>query len=249
MTARRRIENLTRLRNDRVLRRTQLRQAIPGPTTYAGEGRVQSLGGNPVPVRGSQPNSFSVGEPVAISQGLIGTSGNGTTGGLIEQNSRLAHIANRRGIQLFSGDPNDVANDGEGRAYQAYDRQLLYNGSDGVSGGLYYHQPATEGNPDKWVPMLHEELNGFIPEVGQDFVYPLISSAEFPAIVTRFSIRVGASTAETTTADDTTLTVGSTTVVLSTAIGAELAQAGRLTLTPTATDGTALEFTIGFTRS
>ncbi|MEM9809389.1 MAG: hypothetical protein AAF959_29420, partial [Cyanobacteria bacterium P01_D01_bin.56] len=60
---------------------------------------------------------------------------------------------------------------------------------------------------------------------------------------------VGGSTVTTTTAGDSNVTIGSTTITLSATIGSVIGTGENLNLTSTATDGSAISFTVGYLRS
>ena len=93
-----------------------------------------------------------------------------------------------------------------------------------------------------------EEINGYIDPPIQGTAYPIISSATYPSAIASLSITVDGATVTTANAADTNVTVGNTTVEINKAIGATLAAGESLTLTPTATDGEPISFTIGFLR-
>lgn len=239
------------------------RRRLSRSAVYAGQNQLQSLGGEPVPARNRQrKTSLSRREPISAVQGLIAELGDtGVSSELFEATvqklrEEFQRIANRRGVLLFQGDvtnpgndPNDIANGGNDRAYQRFDNQLLYTGTRTEAGDLYVHLEANATEPEIWQKVqANEELNGYIESPSQGQVYPIIPSAFYDSTVASIHIRAGADSTTVTADGVNTAVAGSTTVQLNYAVGATVATGDRVTLTPTATDGTALEFTIGFLR-
>lgn len=90
------------------------------------------------------------------------------------------------------------------------------------------------------------ETNGYIEAPAEGNTYPIISSATYSSTITSLSITVGGASVSTTVLNDTNLTVGNTTVTLSGGIGSVVGVGGTLTLTTTASDETAIAFTVGY---
>lgn len=253
-SAKDRIRQQTDARLVRIQQRSAINQAVTSPTIYAGDGQVSQLGQNAVPVRGQGAQSYSIGEPVAIAQGILGGLGAAESDQdfltqLQELTFQVQRIATRRGIQLFTGDPNDEDNNGENRAFQLFDQQLLYTGSETDSGGLYYHQIATDTQEDKWVPVaMVEDISWVIPVPEQGKVYAPLPRAKYRTQVTSIFLYVNGASTEVETDGANSVTVGSTTITISTPIGSNINAGDRFTVTATATDETELEFVIGTLR-
>ncbi|MEO1390234.1 MAG: hypothetical protein AAFV85_23115 [Cyanobacteria bacterium J06634_6] len=251
MTARDRTIAAQAARLRSVERAEVFRRAIQQPTLYDGQGRVKALGAaGSVPVRGlNATGSLSVGEPLPVSQGMAQGLPDATPRQAFEDGQKqlleqLAEVRNRRGIQLFLGDPNDE----NAPALQDFNYQLLWRED---TSHLYYWGPSDDGvTPGSWVSLLGaaEETNGYIEAPAQGAVYPLVSRATYASIVNSLSITVDGAAVTTDVVSDTNVTVGSTTVEISVAIGDALSEGDSLTLTPTASDGTAIAFTVGYLR-
>ncbi|MEM9805862.1 MAG: hypothetical protein AAF959_11325 [Cyanobacteria bacterium P01_D01_bin.56] len=228
------------------------------PTLAAADGQVQPLGGNPIP---GDSNGSAVGEPVAISQGLVqqlrGNARTTADRALLQRlEQQLRVIANRRGVLVFQGDgtnaiddPNDAANSGDNRAYQDYDRQLVITGNPSTAGegALYRHVPGGIGVPEQFIPVAMEiaaSADDFAPEQGR--VYNLRARATYRMVVTSIFIKEeGEAGTYVDTDAATQATSGSLTVTLNTAIGAVVEIGSAFTMTATATDGTAFTFEVG----
>ncbi len=162
------------------------------PTTYATNQRIRPIGSSgPIPPRRIGKASYSAGEPVGVSQGIVGGSKNFATqedltaaiDGLLRQ---LADVANERGIQQISGDPEDAANNGEGKAYASYPRQFLASDN----GAFYFADPGSATESPAWkgllqigvgvgAPVAPGVLNGALyvdPVAGDMYTWNLINS-------------------------------------------------------------------------
>lgn len=270
MTARdrARTSNLARLQDTREA--LELRRLSQRDPTYGGDGyRVRTLGAaGPIPGRSrSKTSRGSVGEPLDLLGGELGSGIDAASDQEIRAMLRdlqlmIQAVANRRGILLYQGDettnpnddPNDAANDGEGRAYQRYDNQLLYTGGRDRSGALYCHLPAitTDGEeqPEAFVPIqAQEDLTGYIESPTSGFAYPLVGYAEYRSKITSIYAKVGANPGER---DDTEgfneFNLSGAILTLNKTIGSVLDVGEELTLSSSDTGGNDLRFTVGMIR-
>lgn len=262
MTARdrARLSNLVRIEEATLARNSTRR-----PETYGGEGyRVKPLGAaGAIPGRTrSTTAQASIGEPLDVlsaNPGILGGVNDQELGEALREIQRTIQvIANRRGILLYQGgddnpgnDPNDATNDGENRAFQRYDNQLVYTGDRDTSGALYCHLPAItaegEESPEVFVPVAMEvEINGDIPSPSVNEVYSVRARATYRMVVTSLYVEEDGSAGALAQAQGgTTAVSGSLTMQLNTAIGAIVDVGDSLTLTATTTDGGRAKFTVG----
>lgn len=248
-------------RRDDTLKTFEARLAKSLSSTYGGINSIKELGAaGAVPAANRQKSSnLSVGEPIGTAQRLLESASTSANEQelreLIDQVLQiLREDSNRRGILLYQGDetnnpnndPNDADNDGEGRAYQLYDRQLVYTGTKDRSGALYYHQPAIGGVDDEFIPAAAvEELLGEIdvPELSR--AYNLCLSARYDSKIISYSLEAaGAAKLETSVDGTTEVTSGNTTVQFNVAVGGVLGKGQRLTLTPTAISEATFAFVV-----
>ena len=157
MTARDRVLQAITTRLDKTQEAERLRRAIEQPTLYDGASRVRPLGAaGAVPVRGvNSTGGLAKGQPVQASQGIISGFPDAINQGefklAVARLERLvAEVRNRRGLQVFDGDPNDTANSGANPAFQEFDYQGLY---DRVNELLYYWQPSDGVTAGLWEPI------------------------------------------------------------------------------------------------
>ena len=260
---------------DRVLglikkQREDARQALirraerPLDELYVGDRRTRRIGGSGGSLGRSRPKRIrrSIGESIdTLLSGDDTQVTNRELGRIIEDITQaLQEVANRRGILLFQGDdtnpdddPNDAANEGENRAYQLYDNQLVYTGDRTRQGALYCHRPAieteTESQPEVFIPVqAQEDLSGFIEIPSVAVTYPLIPYAEYKTKITSLYVEVGASSGRIAINGTASIVVNNVTVSLNKSIGAVLDVAQELTLSTTDTGGASLSFTVGMIR-
>lgn len=270
MTARDRakLSNLARRQDTReALELRRLNQRAP---TYGGDGyRVRTLGAaGSIPGRTrSKTSRGSVGEPLDLLGGGLGSRIDSASDQelrdiLRDMQQMIQAISNRRGILLYQGDettnpnddPNDAANDGEGRAFQRYDNQLVYTGSRDRIGALYCHLPAitTDGEeqPEVFVPVqAQEDLTGYIEAPTAGFAYPLVAYAEYKTKITSLYAKVGSILVGRIAIQGSgDLVIGDVTITINKAIGSLLDVGEELTLSSSDTSGNDLRFTVGMLR-
>ncbi|EKU99770.1 hypothetical protein Lepto7375DRAFT_1841 [Leptolyngbya sp. PCC 7375] len=165
MTARDRARTSNLARRQDTREALELRRLNQRDPTYGGDGyRVRTLGAaGSIPGRTrSKTSRGSIGEPLDLLGAGLGSldaaSDQEIRAVLRDLQLMIQAVANRRGILLFKGDetnpdndPNDEANDGENRAYQRYDNQLLYTGDRLAPGKLFVHAQATTTEPETWL--------------------------------------------------------------------------------------------------
>lgn len=256
---------LLEARRENSLKRLEQRQFKPLPVTYGGTNSLKELGATgPVPAANRQQRTnLSIGEPIAAAQGLLESFGDIDNQELRGRLERLIQIiqeaANRRGILLYQGDestnpnddPNDEANNRDGRAYQQYDNQLVYTGDRERSGALYCHIPATAIEPETFIPVaMADESNGQNDAPVQGQVICIISSATYKSVLTKLLVKEvgGAGVASTVTKGTNLVVMGGTTISLSSSIGDAIDVNESLELTVNNTDNTRFAWTISYMR-
>ena len=258
--------------SERSANRIQRLQAKQFASLYGGNGKLKPLGANAaIPSRSRVTRSKrSIGEPTESAQGLLSRLGDPD---LTEEQFResvkalhevIQEYANRRGILLYDGgatnptdDPNDLVNEGENRAYQLYDQQLIYTGSRTRSGALWVHQPAILDDDDQVVSEDEfiqvqgtVEIGGDIPVPIQGQIYSLRSRASYRLKVISFYLEEEGSAGNFVTTDAaTTATSGSATMTWNSGINSIIEVGDKFTMTATATDNTKIEFTVGLERA
>ncbi|ESA38445.1 hypothetical protein N836_31385 [Leptolyngbya sp. Heron Island J] len=261
-----RVLEATKQRRQATLQLITQRSDLPVEEIYAGDRRFRQVGATGGYLGRNRPKriSRSIGESVdSLLSGESGDVDDQELRRIVDDLSQaLRVVANRRGILLYQGDeatnpnddPNDEDNEGENRAYQQYDNQLVATGSEPREGALYRHVPATATEPEKFVPVaMHEDQHGQIqsPTVSQTIC--VITGAEYRSKITKFSLKlVGGATVTTRVDDDTNLTVGTspdeTTVTFSQGIGTVIDKDQSLEFTVTATNGSAIAWSVGYTK-
>ncbi len=151
MTARDRTLRAQTRRIEESAQSEQLRRAIEQPALWAGNDRYKTLGAaGGVPVRGLKSNgAIAIGEPVQAGQGIVsGLPNTATQEALVPLIEGLiidvSNLRNYRGLQEFSGDPNDE----DSPAYPLFPYQML---SRADTAQLYYWRPGDGTNPGTWV--------------------------------------------------------------------------------------------------
>ena len=253
MTARDRTLQAFTTRLDKTQEAERLRRAIEQPTLYDGAGRIRALGAaGAVPARlVNSTGGLSRGQPIQAGQGIISglpdaVSQEGFQSSMQQIERLISEVRNRRGIQVFQGDPNDSANAGENPAFQEFDFQALY---DELNRLLYYWKASDGVNPGAWEKLrVSEELSGYLPSPAQGQAYPIRPRAFHDSILASIYIEVeGVGSPVVTTNGSNIASIGATEVVqLNYSIGDLISVGDRVTLTPTTTSGNPLEFAIGF---
>ena len=221
------------------LERSSSAQQNPGerPALYGGKDTIKRLGdagGSPARRRIGR-SGLAIGQSVNGRDGILGSDEDAVKRQELEQAieqvlNLLADTRNRRGILVFTGDPNDEENGGADPAFQEYDRQLLYTGSDTASGALYYYEPSDGVTDGQWLGvMTQEEINWTIPEpIAQ--TYTVVYQATYAFEILSFTAQAG------------------TTATLNVANGDTVAVGTDLTVTVSVTDGNPWAFTIATLR-
>ena len=259
-----RVLEATKQRRQETLQTIIRRAERPADELYAGDRKFRRIGGSGGSLGRSRPKRIrrSLGESV---DSLLSDDNTQVTdrelGRIIKDITQaLQEVANRRGILLFEGDetnpdddPNDTANEGENRAYQRYDNQLVYTGDRDRNGVLYCHLPAietdSESQPEVFIPVqAQEDLSGFIAVPNAAVTYPLIAYAEYKTKITSLYARVGSSSGRIAIDGAASIVVNNATVSLNKSIGAVLDVAQELTLSTSDTGGSSLSFTVGMIR-
>ncbi len=171
---------LDRARRSIEQRWDQTRQAltsklqVPADEIYSGNRTTKRVGATGGSVGRDRPKRVnrSIGEATARQLEVVDNDIDQLTNVITSIITQIRRIANRRGILLFQGDPttnsendpNDEANDGEDRAYQEFDNQLLYTGTRQADGKLYVHFEATETEPEVWVEVKTGNPTIFSPD-------------------------------------------------------------------------------------
>lgn len=143
---------IDRVRRSVNIRRENSFQSIEGRRSrtpekiYAGNRQSRFVGATGGSVGRSRPKQTnqSIGEPVSSDEGQTNfVSGKDFQFELQRIFQAIRRVANRRGIQVFTGDPNDIGSP----AYQDYDFQLLY---DELNTLLYYWLPSGGATDGLW---------------------------------------------------------------------------------------------------
>lgn len=262
MTARDKALEATTNRRARALD-ALTRPTLQVPEIYAGDRKTRRVGAAGGSLGRSRPKRInrSIGEPAdSLAQRLNEASDEQFRAEVRRILAELREVANRRGILLFQGDetntiddPNDEANDGENRAYQQYDKQLLVTGDpdDNGEGGIYQHIPGTATEPERWVPVaMAEDINWTIPSPTDGEEYGVVPRAQYRSRITNLYVRLADGTDGFTETDGVSaLSVGNpaVTVQMTIPIGSNLNKTGRLgVFVNGANQG--VEFTIGTLR-
>jgi hypothetical protein len=116
---------------------------------YRGNGQYSTLGaaGSYRPRGTVSSGGVPIGQSVPANGGLVGgmpAGTNGTPTPRAPTNERLATVAQERGPQLGSGNPNDTA------ATPRYPQDHYY---DTTTGNLWQWQPAEGETPGTWIPV------------------------------------------------------------------------------------------------
>jgi hypothetical protein len=132
-----------------IVRRQKAVAEAQATAFYRGNGQYSTLGaaGSYRPRGTVTSGGVPIGQSVPANGGLVGgmpAGVNGDPAAIVQTNERLATVAQERGPQLGSGNPNDTA------ATPRYPQDHYY---DTTTGNLWQWQPAEGETPGTWIPV------------------------------------------------------------------------------------------------